>query len=207
MALQKIGIVGAGLIGGNLARLFTQAGHQVLLSFSRAPQKLRTLTQELGSNAQAGTPAEAAAFGDIIVLSVHFAALDAALAQTGNLQGKILIDTNNPFDITLPPGVSGAQEIARRLPGAHIVKAFNTQGYTVLLEKSFATPRLVMPLAGDDAAKDVVASLIVAAGFEPFDLGNLAEAHLQEPNGPFYNKALDRAHAQTLLAAYSTTRR
>src|SRR2546423_10682721 len=92
---MRIGIVGAGRIGGNAGRLFARAGHEVMFSFSREPEKLQALAEETGAGA--GTPAEAAAFGEVVMLSVPWRLVDDALAQTGPLDGKVVVDTTNQF--------------------------------------------------------------------------------------------------------------
>jgi 8-hydroxy-5-deazaflavin:NADPH oxidoreductase len=135
---MNIGIVGAGLIGSSLARLCARAGHSVLLSFSRSTDKLNALAAEIGPLVQVGTPAEAVQFGEIVVLSVHFEAMDTAIAQMGDMTGKVIVDTNNPFDIKLPAGMTAAQEVLRRLPHVRLVKAFNTLYYVELVSKSIA---------------------------------------------------------------------
>ncbi|OWP61495.1 dinucleotide-binding enzyme [Hymenobacter amundsenii] len=195
---MNIGIIGAGQIGGKLARLLAPH-HHLLVSFSRSPEKLAALARQAGPSVQTGTPAEAAAFADVLILSVHFAAMDDALAGLGNVAGQVLIDTNNPFDIQLPAGVTAAQEVLRRLPGVRLVKAFNTLPADVLRHHNGQQPPLVVPLSGDDAAaKTTVARLILDAGFAPFDLGGLDAAAMQEPNGSFYNQqfTLEQARQQ-----------
>src|SRR4029453_13137737 len=103
---MRIGVVGAGRIGGNAARLFAKAGHEVLVSFSRDPQKLDALAAEIGG--RAGTPAEAVAFGGGVMLSVSWTLIDDVLAQAGSLDGKIVIDTTNQF------GRSGWEDLGGR---------------------------------------------------------------------------------------------
>jgi len=197
---MKIGIVGTGNIGGTLAKLLVEAGHEVVLSFSRSEEKLRALADTLGHQASTGTPSDAVAFGEVVIFSIHYAVLSEALAQLGDAAGKVLIDTGNPVDISLPQGVSGAQEMAQRLPKAHLVKAFNTLYYKTLLSEAHADPPLVMPLCGDDAgAKERVARLIREVGFVPLDLGGLEEAVKQESGGLFFNQSLTKVQAQALM--------
>lgn len=197
---MNIGIVGTGLIGGTLARQFAQAGHLVFVSFSRSPEKLAALTAQTGPNVRAGTPAEAVAFGDVVVLSVHFAVMDEAIEQMGDVGDKVLIDTNNPFDIDLPPGTTAAQEVLRRLPGVRLVKAFNTLMYSELMSKSHHPPHYALPYAGNDAtANEQTATLILAIGFEPVLTGSLLRVGLQEPGGPLYGQALTPEQARAIL--------
>jgi predicted dinucleotide-binding enzyme len=129
---MKIGIIGSGRIGGNAGRLFAGAGHEVLFSFSRDPQTLADLAASVGPLARAGTPREAVEFGEVVMLSVPWGVIDEALAQAGPLDGKIVIDTTNQYDmatwtlIQFPDGLSAAEFNQRRMPGAKLVKAFNT---------------------------------------------------------------------------------
>lgn len=125
----RIGIIGAGRIGDNAARLLAGAGHELVLSFARDQDKLRELAGSLGERVRAGTPAEAAAFGEVVVLSVPWPAVEEALGQAGSPRGKVLIDTTNPFGRggwELPEGKTSAQLHQERLPGVKVVKAFNT---------------------------------------------------------------------------------
>ncbi|HTL09677.1 MAG TPA: NAD(P)-binding domain-containing protein, partial [Chitinophagaceae bacterium] len=128
---MKIGIIGTGKIGSNLARLFVAAGHEVILSWSRSPEKLILLSLELGNHhhAKAASVAEAVQDTDLCILSIHFAILDDVKKQMGDVEGKIIVDPNNRNDIRLPDGVSAASELQRRLPGIRLVKAFSTLHY------------------------------------------------------------------------------
>lgn len=188
---MRIGIIGAGRIGGNAARRFAQAGHDVLLSFAREEARLRELAQAIGERARAGTPAEAAAFGDVLMLAVPWPAVADALAQAGSLDGKVVIDTTNPFGRggwEVPEGETTAQLHQRRLPGAKVVKAFNTltAGFQASAAGREGEDRVVLFLAGDEAeAKATVAALIRDAGFEPADLGSAADSTVMEaPRAP-----------------------
>jgi 8-hydroxy-5-deazaflavin:NADPH oxidoreductase len=198
---MKIGIIGTGNIGSNLARLFVKAGHQVILSWSRSPEKLIQLSIELGNRqqAKAASVEEAVQDVDITILSIRFGFMDEVKKQMGNLNGKIIVDTNNPYDIKLPKGVSAASEVQRRLPGVRLVKAFNTLYYTLLLENSFGKPLTVIPICSDDeGAKRILESVIDSIGFAPFDLGGMNNVLLQEPDGPFYNKVLTLEEAKKI---------
>src|SRR5918994_15199 len=94
---MRIGVIGAGRIGGGAARLLARAGHEVLLSFSRDDARLRELAADIGPGARVGSPADAASFGDAVVLSVPWPSIDAAVAQAGSFDGTVVIDTTNPF--------------------------------------------------------------------------------------------------------------
>jgi predicted dinucleotide-binding enzyme len=174
----RIGIIGSGRIGGNAGRLFARAGHEVLFSFSRDAAKLDRLAEEAGPAARVGGPAEAVAFGDVVMLSVPWPTIDAALAAAGPLADKIVIDTTNQFGpdgvVPLPDGVSAAAFNARRMPGARPVKSFNTltAGFQAEAAGRTGANRVALFYAGEDAAaKSVVAALIVDAGFAPVDVG------------------------------------
>jgi predicted dinucleotide-binding enzyme len=179
----RIGIIGAGRIGGNVGRLYARAGHEVLFSFSRDRSKLEALAAEVG--ARAGTLAEAARFGDVVVLSVPWALVDEALQAAGPLEGKVLIDTTNQFGrdeegnfgvLDLPGGLSAAAYNARRAAGSRLVKAYNTMtsGFQAAAAGRTGPDRVVMFYAGDDEeANNVVAGLIEDSGFEPVYVGSL----------------------------------
>jgi 8-hydroxy-5-deazaflavin:NADPH oxidoreductase len=125
---MRIGAIGAGHIGGNVARQAVRAGHQVRLSFSRSASTLDELARELGEGASTGTPADAVEFGEVVVLSVPWDVIPEALAQAGDLSGRVVIDTTNQFGSgPMPsPGETAASFNARRMPGARYVKSFNT---------------------------------------------------------------------------------
>jgi predicted dinucleotide-binding enzyme len=180
----KIGIIGAGHIGGGLARQFSGAGHQVMLSFSRDEAKLAELAGQLGSDARVGSPAGAVEFGDVVVLSVPWSAIPDALAQAGPLTWKIVIDTTNQFGTPMPPdGQTAASFNAARMPGARYTKSFNTltSGFQAVAAGRSDDARVVQWLCGDDAeAKRVVTTLIEDAGFVPVDLGDVASCAVME---------------------------
>jgi predicted dinucleotide-binding enzyme len=178
---MRIGVIGAGRIGGNAARQLARAGHELLLSFSRDAARLDALARELGGTA--GTPAEAAAFGEVVILSVPWDLIDDALAQAGPLDGTIVIDTTNQYGRVNPPpaGVTAAAHNAARMPGGRYTKSFNTLTSAFQEETAGRDPRVVQWLCGDDdEAKRIVAGLIADAGYEPVDLGGTAAAAVME---------------------------
>jgi predicted dinucleotide-binding enzyme len=182
---MRIGIVGAGRIGGNCARQLVRGGHDVMLSFSREPRRLDSVAADIGNRATVGNPAEATAFGEVIVLSVPWDAIDEAFEQTGSLGGKIVIDTTNQFgNLNLPEeGETAAAHNARRMPGARYTKSFNTLTAAFQSEVAFRgeDERVVQWLCGDNAdAKRVVVGLIADAGYVPIDLGGTADCHVME---------------------------
>lgn len=181
---MKIGILGSGKIGGNCATQLAKGGHRVMLS-SRNPAKLEPLAKEIGEGASVGTPAEAAEFGEVVVLSVPWDAIDDALRLAGSLEGKIAIDTTNQYGSVSPPaeGETAAQHNAARMPGARYTKSFNTLTSSFQAEAAFRpeAERVVQWVCGDDAdAKRVVMGLIADAGYAPVDLGTNAEAAVME---------------------------
>jgi len=182
----RIGIIGAGHIGGNIARFLTGAGHDVTVSFSRDPGSLEKLAGEIGPRVSLGSPAEAAASAEVVVVSVPWPVIDEALAQAGPLAGKVVIDTTNQFGAgagLIPAGHTAAQFNQARMPGARYTKSFNT--LTAAFQRHAAARsggnRVVQWLCGDDSqAKAIVASLITDAGFLPVDLGGAADATVME---------------------------
>jgi predicted dinucleotide-binding enzyme len=177
---MRIGIVGAGRIGGNAGRLFAGAGHEVMFSGSRDPAKLERLAADAGG-ASTGSPHEAVEFGDAVMFSVPWRAIDDVLAQTGSLTDAVVIDTTNQYGAggleALPK--PAAQVNAGRMPGARLVKSFNT--LTSGFQGEAAGRGVAMFLAGEDAdAKQLVAGLIRDIGFEPVDVGGWAEVPIME---------------------------
>jgi len=180
----KIGIIGAGHIGGTLASLWAKAGHELLVS-SRHPEQLQGLVRSLGPRARAGTPREAALFGDVVLISVPY----AALPQVGRdlkteLGGKIVLETGNPYpqrdgDMALEARRKGTGVAsAEYLPGVRLVRAFNAINSDDLAHEAHRGGEpFAIPLAGDDReALEVAQRLVRDAGFEPVVVGPLARA-------------------------------
>jgi len=206
---MKVGIIGAGRIGGGIARQLAGAGHEVLLSFSRDPQSLELLAAEIGPSSTTGSPAEAAAFGEVVVISVPWSTLPQALEQAGSLSGQIVIDTTNQFGgPPLPaPGQTAAHFNAGRMPGARYTKSFNTLTSAFQAETAGrpGDERVVQWLCGDDEqAKQVVAGLITDAGFVPVDLGGTAGCAVMEAPrrpGSVYGEEYRAADAASVVEA------
>lgn len=208
---MKIGIIGAGYIGATTARLFIEAGHEVAISNSRDPETLASLVARLGSSARAVTPAEAARFGGVVLLAVPLKSYTTLPAA--ELRGKIVIDAMNYYPERdgkiqqIDSGESTSSEIvASHLPGARIVKAFNTIWFEHLktLGKKSAPveDRRAIFVSGNDAgAKEVVSKLIEEIGFGAVDLGSLRESHRQEPGAAIYNKDVTVAAGRALSKA------
>jgi 8-hydroxy-5-deazaflavin:NADPH oxidoreductase len=205
-----IGVIGAGHIGGNLARLLAAAGHDVMVGFSRDATALAALADRVG--ARVGTPAEVAAHGEIVVLSVPWSVVDGALAAAGDLTGRIVIDTTNQFGrvdgrfgaLDLG-GVSGAAHNAAKAPGARWVKAFNTltAGFQASAAGRTGPDRVVVFYATDaDDTVPVVERLVNDAGFDPVRTGTLARTDVghQEPRGDLYGEEFHHDEAVAAVA-------
>jgi 8-hydroxy-5-deazaflavin:NADPH oxidoreductase len=181
---MRIGVVGAGRIGGNCATQFAKGGHEVKLS-GRDPSKLEPLAAEIGDAASIGTPAEAAEFGEVVVFAVPWDGFDDAVASAGSLDGKIVIDTTNQYGSSEMPAdaETGASFHAARVPGARYTKSFNTLTSTFQADAAFRpeVDRVVQWVCGDDEeAKKVVMRLIADAGYVPVDVGSSADAAVME---------------------------
>lgn len=190
---MKIGTLGAGTVAQAIARHAVAHGHQVVLSNSRGPASLAGLADELGPLAHAGTPKEAAA-AELVVLAVGWPQIPDAVAGLPPFDGRIVIDATNQF-ASPPPHtkiadlgeLTGSEHVASLLPGARVVKAFNTlYGQYIAADPRHQAGRQVLFLAGDDAdAKTTVKELTAAFGFAPVDLGPLREGgRLMQLGGP-----------------------
>jgi 8-hydroxy-5-deazaflavin:NADPH oxidoreductase len=194
----RIGIIGAGKIGGTLAKLWVEAGHEVLIS-SRHPEELKPLAQSLGPKAHVGTPQDAALFSDVVLISIPY----GAMPQVGKdlakeLAGKIVIDTGNPYperdgDMALEARRKGTGVAsAEFLPGVKLVRAFNAISFRSLQSEAHRKGDLVgIPIAGDDShAVAVVSQLVKDAGFDPVMVGPLSSARLFDVGTPVYVQLL-----------------
>ncbi|MGI8985065.1 MAG: NADPH-dependent F420 reductase [Acidimicrobiales bacterium] len=196
---MKIAFVGSGNIGGTLARLLADAGHEVVLANSRGPASLAGLVAAIGPAATAATPADAAEAGEVVVVAIPF--LRYRDLPAAELAGKLVVDATNyyePRDGTFPElaggAVSPSELLASALPGATVVKAFNTIHFRHLVDhaKPAGTPgRRAIPIAGDDAgAKATVGGLMDEVGFDAYDAGPLAAGGRFDPGTPLFNVAL-----------------
>jgi 8-hydroxy-5-deazaflavin:NADPH oxidoreductase len=206
---MRIGIIGAGHIGTTAAQLFIRAGHEVAISNSRGPETLKELIQKLGSRAQAATVEGAARFGDVVLVAIPFRGYSSLPADA--FAGKIVIDAMNYYpqrdghireldnDQT-----TSSELLAAHLPGARVVKAFNTIYYQHLATRgNTQTPlpeRHAIFVAGDDeGAKQVVSGLIGEIGFAPIDTGSLKEGRRQQPGTSVYNRPMPGREAQRAI--------
>ncbi|MEU8757872.1 NAD(P)-binding domain-containing protein [Streptomyces sp. NPDC048659] len=191
---MDVGIIGAGRLGTALAVVFTRAGHKVMVSGTRGPRALAPLVDELGTNASAGTPQEAADFGDVVVLAVPWDQKENAAASVPFWQGRTVLVPVNPLrdtaaglEVVDTGGIPPTEIVAGLLPGALVVKGFNTYLAQALpKEPDIDNGRRIVLLAGDDSdAKRRVADLADSAGFQAVDTGTLAEgAPLFDTGGP-----------------------
>ena len=179
-AKVKIGIIGAGKVGSALGTVWAKAGHPVMFS-SRHLDEDKALAAQVGANASAGTPQQAAAFGDVIVMSVPYSALpDLGKSLAAELKGKVIIDACNPFPARDGEIANWAREkgaglaSAELLPGTRIVRAFNAVGAARMATAHETPGQIGLPIAGDDRqAIEIASTLIREIGYEPVLIGGL----------------------------------
>jgi predicted dinucleotide-binding enzyme len=187
----KIGIIGSGHVGSALGGVWAKAGYEVMFS-SRNLDQDKKLAADVGANARAGTPQEAAAFGEVLLFAVPYGALpELGKTLAGSIKGKIVIDACNPFpqrdgDIANQARAKGAGLFsAELLPGARIVRAFNAVGAGRMSTAHEEPGRIGMPIAGDDQqALEVASRLIRDIGYEPVVVGGLAMGKYLMPGTP-----------------------
>ena len=207
---KTIGLIGAGHIGGQLARLAVEHGYDVVVSNSRGPETLTDLVRELGPRARAGTVAQAAEGGDIVVVTIPLKSI--ADVPAAPLAGKIVIDTNNYYpqrDGHIPEldreQTTTAELLQRHLPSSKVVKAFNHIYAAELTthDQPAGTPnRRALAIAGNDAeARTVVAQLIDQFGFDVVDMGGLAESWRIQRDTPGYGPRRTAEELRRDLAA------
>jgi predicted dinucleotide-binding enzyme len=200
---MKVGIIGSGNVGGTLVRRFEAAGHDVVVANSRGPRSLTALVEETG--ATAGTVEEAARDTDIVVLALPLAAVASLPADAFN--GQIVVDADNYFggiseiDDT---GETSSRWTAKRLPGAIVVKTFNSV-FAEDMATGATTPDgavIALPVAADDTlAKQKVMAMLAGLGFDPVDAGGLDDSWRQQPGTPATGRAMDAEHLRAGLAA------
>lgn len=187
---MQVGILGSGLMGGKLGTIFARAGHSVVFSYARSPDKLRGLARGAGRNARTGTPRDAVQDSDAVLVAVQWSRVDDVLRQAGDLTGKVVLTCSLPMnaentELVVAHTSSGAEELAKKIPEARTVAAFNTVPSEVLFDVYEARrmprrPSLVY-CGDDEAGKRVAAQLIRDAGFDPVDAGPLRVARYTEP--------------------------
>ena len=185
---MKLTIIGTGNVGSALGHGWAAAGHEIIFGVrDPAEAKVQAVVRSVGRQARTATVRDAVAPSEVVVLATPWPAAKDALTAAGPLSGKILIDATNPLTpdmsgLVLGHTTSAAEQVAAWTPGAKVVKAFNTIGAQHMTNPRFGDQRASMFLCGDDAAaKQVVAGLATALGFEPVDAGPLTQARLLEP--------------------------
>lgn len=187
---MRVGILGSGLMGGKLGTLFARAGHEVVFSYSRSQRTLERLARDAQGSTRAGTPREAAKDADALLLAVHWSRLGDVLKQAGDLSGKVIVTCSLPMNadntgLVIAHTSSGAEALAKKVPKARVVCAFNTVPSEVLFgvfeaRRKAARPSLVY--CGDDSrSKGIATELIHDVGFDPVDAGPLWIARYTEP--------------------------
>ncbi len=209
---MKIGIIGAGNIGANAAKLFIKAGHDIAIANSRGAETLKDLVAELGENARAVSIEEATKFGEIVFVSIPFGKYKQLPAKA--FDGVIVVDSNNyypdrdgSFAELDENKTTSSEMLAEHLRGARIVKGFNTIWFEHLKTQGDTnTPieeRRAIFIAGDDAeAKKTIAQLIEEIGFAAVDTGDLRDGGAaQQPDTAIYNRNLTASEAQAILGS------
>ncbi|GBR38800.1 oxidoreductase [Neoasaia chiangmaiensis NBRC 101099] len=203
----RIGIIGAGHVGSTLGGLWVKAGYHVMFAAQSLDQP-RDVAQSLGPLASAGTPAQAAAFGDVVFLAVPYRAIPSLGPQLSPiLRGKTVLDATNPYGfrdgaIARIAATDGAGMTTQRyFPGAHVVRGFNSVDMSSIASEAHRTPDpLAIPIAGNDAAAlKQAAELVTAAGFTPVVTGDLASARLFQPGNPGFELERDAAGLRAAL--------
>jgi len=203
----RIGVIGTGRIGGALAGYWVKSGHEVLVS-SRHPESLQSLVAQWGPRARAGTPREAAAFGQVILVSVPYGAMpQLGTDLASELAGKVIIDTSNPFErrdgaMAIEAQKKGAGvATAEYLHNRRVVRAFNCIPAATLAGESDRKPeRIAIPIGGDDPkALEIAARLVREAGFDPVVIGSLAATREFDLGQPLASGRLTAAEMRSKL--------
>lgn len=204
----RIGIIGSGQIGGAIGKRWAEAGHQILFS-SRNPDELAPLVAEAGPNARAGSVAEAAQFGDVVLIAIPY----GAMPQVGSdnspyLAGKVVIDCGNPradrdgpmADEAIAKGTGVAS--AEFFPGTRLVRAFNAVSFAMVEEQHHRAGELIgIPVAGDDAEAVAIAERLVRdAGFDPVYVGPLSSARRFDRGTDVYVRGMTAAELRQALS-------
>ena len=207
---MQIGIIGSGNIGSTAARLFVDAGHEVAIANSRGPETLASFVGELGDRARAATVEDAARFGELVLVAIRLGRHRELAPEP--FAGKVVIDANNYYPsrdgniAELDDDTTTSSELlAAHLPGATVVKAFNTMNWKLLRDRGdpdVGDDRLALFVAGDDEdAKRRVSVLIEQIGFAPIDTGTLAEGERrQQPGSAVYAEPIAARDAADALS-------
>ncbi len=204
---MRIAIIGAGNVGGALGRGWAKAGHTIAYGVPDPTERKHRTAAAAAGGAAVGTPAEAARAADVVVLAVPWAAVPQALEACGDLTDTVLIDVTNPLrmgagglELALGFDDSGAEEVARLVPSARVVKAMNQVGFAVMPDSAGYPTSPTMFVAGDDeAAKQLASALVTDLGFTPLDAGPLVLARLLEPHAMLWiHQVINRGTPQTV---------
>jgi predicted dinucleotide-binding enzyme len=205
---MKIGVIGSGRIGTTLGGLWAKAGHEVMFSDRDAEQAKRAM-ESAGPHAHTGSVKDAVAFGDVVLIAVPYGALPAVQNEVGAaLKGKVVVDPNNPVpardgEMAVKAKEKGAAvSTAALLPGARLVRSFNSWGYALMQrEANRPAPRMAMPVASDDAAAlKVGVQLVADAGFDPVPVQSLAASKAFDLGSPVSGQVLTAAELRKALS-------
>ncbi len=207
---MNIGIVGSGNIGRALGLAWAKRGHRILWSFSHDQRKLEALATQSGNGSRATKPYEAVSLSEVVLFAAPWTQLDEAIKQIGRFDGETVIDATNPYvdeqmHVQDFEDGSSSECVAKKMPGAKVVKAFNTLRAQTL--ETRAGQGLVVFMAGDyPLMKAKVGKLIEDAGFVAFDVGPLVEGKCQQPQTDRYLKelTLEQASQLTGISAQQT---
>lgn len=183
--IMKVGIIGAGDLGGTLGKSWRQRNHEVMFGVRNPQSQNVQRLSQMDQNLKFGDISEAVAFGEVILLAIPWSSVEETVRRSGNLSGKILIDPTNPLTPDLKglalENTSAAERIAQLAKGAKVVKAFNAIGAKTLNNLIFGSDRADLFMCGDDAlSKRVVGELASDIGFDVVDVGSLANARMLE---------------------------
>ena len=213
--IMKIGIIGTGSMGQTVGRIWSEKNHEIMFG-SRDPVNVLKLVNSMGANVSGGTYEDAAQFGDVVLLAVPWSSVKVSIENSGDLNGKIIIDCTNAVaphlgGLLIGHTTSAAEKIAKWAVGAKIVKAFNTVGTENLTNLQFGTQNASTFICGDDLkAKSIVMELGIVIGFSVVDVGPLKNARLIEPLAMLwielaYNQGFGRDIAFKLLRRRKAT--
>lgn len=208
---MKIGIIGAGNVGGTLGRIWAQKGHTVVFGV-RDPEseKVKVLLNSIPGGARADSIRAAATHGEVVAIATPWNGTQSAIAACGDLTGKIVIDCTNPLGkegLTVGFTTSGGEQVAEWAEGAKVYKAFNQTGYNITADPVLEGRKAVMFVCGDDQeSKPTVLNLTEEIGFEAIDAGQLSTARLLEPYASLWIK-LAVAYGQGRDFAFALVRR
>ncbi len=185
---MKIAIFGAGGVGGTLGTAWAAKGHEIFFGVPNpTSEKTQTLLKKIGTNAQAGTVAQASSFCDVIVLATPWPVTESVIKSVGDLSGKTILDCTNPLNLN-PLGLSlgftesGGEQVAQWATGAKVIKTLNQTGYENMANPDYDGQSAVMFVCGDDpTAKATALGLVGDLGFDAVDAGGLEKARLVEP--------------------------